>query len=339
MDRAGSICLARGAAPTDRVPDRTRPKTEALLQPQSQPDSPRGFAFAMSAYVFWGFLPLYMKLLAHLPPIEVLAHRVLWSVPIAAVILWMLGRTADLMAALRSPRTLAMAAITAALVSVNWGIYIYAIFTDRALEAALGYYINPLFSIFLGFVLLGERLSPAKWLAVALAGAAVVVLTVEAGGLPLIALSLTLSWGFYAYFKKSLPIGPNQGFLLEVILLAPIALGYAIYVAATGQGHFLAGNLPDTWLLLGCGAVTAVPLMLYANGAKLLRLSTIGILQYTAPTMIFLIAVFVFDEEFGTARMIAFPMIWAALVIYSTALLRDARRATSMAKAAMVNRP
>ena len=309
------------------------------MQSPSQPDSPRGFAFAMSAYFLWGFLPLYMKLLAHIPPIEVLAHRVLWSVPIAAVILWMLGRTSDLMTALKSPRTLAMAAITSALVSLNWGIYIWAIFNDRVLDAALGYYINPLFSIFLGFVLLGERLSPAKWLAVALAVAAAVVLTLNAGGLPIVALGLMLTWGFYAYFKKSLPIGPNQGFLLEVLLLAPPALGYAIYVAATGQSHFFAGNAPDTWLLLGCGAVTAVPLMLYANGAKLLRLSTIGILQYTAPTMVLLIAVFVFGEEFGTARMIAFPMIWAALVIYSTALLRDARRASAMTKATMANRP
>lgn len=293
----------------------------------------------MAAYLLWGFLPLYMKALAHIPPVEVLAHRILWSVPIAAVVLWMLGRTSDLLAALRSPRMLAMGALTAALVSVNWGIYIWAIFTDRALDAALGYYINPLFSVFLGFVLLGEKLNRAKWAAVALAGVAVVVLTVESGGLPVVAVGLTLSWGLYAYFKKSLPIGPNQGFLLEVMLLSPFAMGYVLWLAAAGAGHFAVGSAADTWLLLGCGAVTAVPLMLYANGAKLLRLSTIGILQYTAPTMIFGIAVFVFGEEMGTARMIAFPLIWLALVIYTTALVRDARRATSMARAAMVNRP
>ena len=296
------------------------------MEKKSNTDSPRGLGFALGAYFLWGFLPLYMKAMAHISPVEVLAHRVLWSIPIAGAVLWALGRTADLRAALRSPRTLGMAAITAALISVNWGIYIWSIFSGHALDAALGYYINPLFSVFLGAVLLGERLTAAKWAAIGLAATAVIVLTLESGKLPLVALALTLTWGFYAYFKKSLPVGPNQGFLLEVLLLAPLALGYVGYAAFTGSAHFLSGPALDTWLLIGCGLVTAVPLMLYANGAKLLRLSTIGMLQYTAPTMIFLIAVFVFGETFGTARMIAFPMIWLALVIYSGAILRDARR-------------
>jgi chloramphenicol-sensitive protein RarD len=298
-----------------------------MMELKSNTDSPRGLGFALGAYFLWGFLPLYMKAMAHISPFEVLAHRVLWSIPIAGAVLWALGRTSDLRAALRSPRTLAMAAVTAALISVNWGIYIWSIISGHALDAALGYYINPLFSVFLGAVLLGERLTPAKWVAIALAATAVIVLTLESGKLPLVALALTFTWGFYAYFKKSLPVGPNQGFLLEVLLLAPLAAGYVGYAAVTGSAHFLTGPTLDTGLLLGCGLVTAVPLMLYANGAKLLRLSTIGMLQYSAPTMIFLIAVFVFGEPFGTARMIAFPMIWLALVIYSGAILRDARRA------------
>ena len=143
----------------------------------------------------------------------------------------------------------------------------------------------------------------------------------------MVEVGLTLSWGFYAFFKKSLPIGPNQGFLLEVLVLLGPALVYVGWLMAQGQSHFAVGIASDTWLLLGCGVVTAVPLITYANGAKLLRLSTIGILQYIAPTMIFLIAVFVFGEEFGRARMIAFPMIWAALVIYSASLLRQMRNA------------
>ncbi len=299
------------------------------MPPRSDTDSLRGYGFALSAYVLWGFLPLYMKMMAHIPPVEVLAHRILWSVPIAGALLWALGRTADLTAALRQPRTLAMAAVTAALVSLNWGIYIWAIVTDHALDAALGYYINPLFSIFLGRVLLGEFLNPVKWVAIGLAAAAVVLLTVEAGRVPLVAVALTFTWGFYAYFKRSLPVGPNQGFLLEVLMLSPFALAFMAYAATMGQGHLMAGAPRDTWLLIGSGVVTAVPLMLYANGAKLLRLSTIGILQYIAPTMIFLIAVFVFDEPFGGARLIAFPMIWLALVIYSASLLREARRRTA----------
>jgi len=291
-----------------------------------QSDKPQGFAFAMSAYFLWGFLPLYMKAMAHISPLEVLAHRVLWSVPIAALVLWALGRTQDVKLALKTPKTLIMGFVTATLISVNWGVYIWAIVSGHALDAALGYYINPLFSVFLGAVLLGERLNKMKWIAIGLALVAVVILTVDAGRLPVVAIALTVTWGFYAYFKKSLPIGPNQGFLLEVLLLAPPALLFVLYLAAQGSGQFLGGTPLDTILLIGCGVITAVPLMLYANGAKLLQLSTIGMLQYIAPTMIFLIAVFVFKEPFGQARMVAFPLIWLALVFYSYSLWHDARR-------------
>lgn len=289
-------------------------------------DTPRGFAFALSAYFMWGFLPLYMKAMTHIPTLEVLAHRVIWSVPVALAILLWLGRTGDLRAAMRSPRMLGMTALTAALISVNWGIYVWSIQSGQALEAALGYYINPLFSVFLGAVLLGERLRPLQWAAIALAAAAVALLTWEAGKLPAVAMGLTVTWGIYAYFKKQLPIGPNQGFTLEVVLLLPAALTFAAWTQAQGAGSFLSGPPADTALLLGCGLITAVPLMVYANGAKLLRLSTIGMLQYIAPTMIFLTAVLIFREPFGGARAIAFPMIWGALALYSWSLVRGLRQ-------------
>lgn len=295
-----------------------------LTRPEND-DTPQGLAFAITAYFMWGFLPFYMKAVAHLPVAEIVAHRVIWSVPIAGLVLILSRRTRDLRAALANPRMLAHACLTAALVSVNWGTYIWAIVTDNALEAALGYYINPLFSIFLGAVLLGERLSRAQLVAIALAFMAVVILTVDTGKLPVAALTLTVSWGFYAFFKKSLPVGPNQGFLLEVLILLIPALTYVGWLFVRGQSHFLDSGT-NTMLFLGCGVITAVPLMIYANGAKLLRLSTIGILQYIAPTMIFLIAVFVFDEPFGRAQMVAFPLIWLALVIYTTSMLRGMRR-------------
>lgn len=287
-------------------------------------DTRAGFAFAVAAYGLWGFLPLYLKLLDHVPAPEVVAHRILWSVPVAGAALVWLGRTGDLRDALANPRMLAMAAVTAALVSVNWATYVWAVTAGRALDGALGYYINPLFSVFLGAVLLGERLTRLQILAIALAALAVIVLAVENGSLPWPALVLTVSWGFYAYFKRRLPIGPNQGFMLEVLLLSPFAAGYLAWLAAHGQSHFAAD--PATALLLaGTGLVTAIPLMLYANGAKGLRLSTIGMLQYIAPTMIMLIAVFVFDEPFGRGRMIAFPMIWTALALYSFSLWQSHR--------------
>ncbi len=287
-------------------------------------DTMAGFGYALAAYFIWGFLPLYMKSLAHIPPIEVIAHRVIWSLPIAAGVLIYQGRTADIARAFKTPSMLGMAMVTAALVSVNWLIYVWAIGAGHALDAALGYYINPLFSVFIGFAVLKEKMSRLQVGAIALATLAVVVLTVDAGRVPVVALGLTVTWAAYAYFKKSLPIGPNQGFLLEVLLLTPFALAYIAYLSATGSSHF-AQSAPDTALLMGTGLVTAIPLMLYANGAKLLRLSTIAVMQYIAPTMIFLTAVFLFHEPFGTARAIAFPMIWAALALYTWSFFAQKR--------------
>ncbi len=286
-------------------------------------DSPRGFAFALAAYFLWGFLPLFMKAIAHIPAPEIIAHRIIWSIPVAGAVLVATGRTADLKVALKSPRTLAMAALTASIITINWGIYVWSIAAGRALESALGYYINPLFSVFLGAVLLREKLSTSQWVAIGLAVCAVAILTVEAGGLPWVSLSLAVSWGFYAFFRKTLPVGPNQGFLLEVMLLSVPAMAYIGYLETSGQGHFGDTGYVDVLWLLACGLITAVPLILYANGAKLLRLSTIGIMQYIAPTMIFIIAVFVFKEPFGLSQLVAFAFIWAALLVFTWPMIRS----------------
>ena len=298
---------------------------DASLPLAKNEDSPRGFAFALAAYLFWGILPLYMKALGHIPAAEVIAHRIVWSVPVAGVVLLLLGRTSDLKVALKSPRTIALALMTAMLVTVNWGTYVWAIGNGHTLDAALGYFINPLFSIALGSLLLKEKMAPAQVVAILLAAIAVIILAVDAGRPPWVALLLTLSWGFYAFFRKTLPVGPNQGFFLEVLLLSLPALGYIIYLEGRGEGHLYATGLGDTALLVGCGLVTALPLMIYANGAKLLRLSTIGIMQYIVPTMVFLLAVFVFREPLGLARMVAFPLIWAGLLLYTWSMLRANR--------------
>ena len=286
----------------------------------------RGFLFALSAYLLWGFLPFYMKAVAHISAAEVVAHRIIWSVPIAGAILIWLGRTSDIRTALQTPRTLAMGAVTAALITLNWGIYVWAIGADRALETALGYYINPLFSVFLGAMLLREKMSRAQMVAIGLAVLAVAILTWETGGLPWVSIALALTWGFYAFFKKTLPIGPAQGFFLEILILSIPAFGYAIWLQTSGGGHFGGTGATDVWLLLGCGLITAVPLILYANGAKLLRLSTIGIMQYIAPTMIFFVAVFIFKEPFSNERAVAFALIWLALAVYSWSMFQESRK-------------
>lgn len=289
-------------------------------------EATRGFFFALSAYVFWGVQPIFMKLVAHMPAAEVVAHRIVWSLPIAGVVIWALGRTADLKAALRSPRTLAMAAVTATIISVNWGIFVWAIAVDRAIDTALGYYINPLVSVVMGAVLLGEKLTVPQMVAVGLALVAVVVLTVDAGGLPWVSLALALTFAVYGFLRKTLPIGPSQGFFLEVLILGLPALGYVAWLNASGDSHFVAASPNDMILLLLCGPVTATPLLLYAFGAKLLRFSTIGIMQYIGPSIVLLIAVFVFGEPFGGVRAVAFGLIWTALALYTWSMFTTSRR-------------
>ena len=291
----------------------------------SSSDARRGFLFAFTAYLLWGFLPLYMKAVDHIPPLEILVHRIIWSVPVAGVVLLALGRTADIKTAFRSPRTLLMAAVTAAIITVNWGVYVWAISVDRTVETALGYYINPLVTVALGALLLGERLGGLQRVAIGLALVAVVVLTVDSGGLPWVSLVLAFSFAAYGYLRKTLPVGPSQGFFLEVLILAPVCVAYVVWLELAGQGHFFDSGF-NVAMLLFAGPATAVPLILYAFGAKLLRISTIGIMQYIAPTMIAVIGVFVFGEPFGPARMAAFALIWLALVLYTWSMFFGRKR-------------
>lgn len=289
-------------------------------------DTLPGFFYALTAYLLWGALPLYLKMVAHIPPLEIVAHRVLWSLPIAGGVLLLSGRMSGIAGLVRQPRKVGMATIMAGLVTFNWLTYIYAISSGHTLQAALGYYINPLISIVIAAIFLGERINRLQMVAVAAAVVAVAILAWDAGGLPWISLTLAFSWGFYAFFKKSLPLEPNQGFFLEVMILALPALLYALWLEFTGAGHFVGGNGgSDIWLLMFSGVATAVPLMIYANGAKLLRLSTIAIMQYIAPTCVFLMAVFLFKEPFGTAKLVAFCFIWASLVIYTVSILARGR--------------
>lgn len=289
-------------------------------------DGQRGFVFAFSAYLLWGLLPLYLKALGHIPAFEVLAHRIIWSIPIGALILICLGRVGDLRLALKNKRTLTMATVTAALISVNWGIYIWAVSSGHALQTALGYYINPLVNVLLGALFLGERLTKPQMAAVALACAAVVVLTVSAGELPWVSLALALSFGFYGFLRKTLPIGPSEGFMLEVLILAIPSALYIGWTILQGQSHMTGGSASDIGLLLFAGPATAIPLVLFASGAKLLRFTTIGLMQYMAPTIVFFIAIFLFGEPFSQVQLVAFVMIWVALAIYTWSMFRNTAR-------------
>jgi len=299
--------------------------TETRTPAAIQDDGRKGFIMVLVVYVIWGFMPLYMKALGHIPPLEFLANRVVWGVPVAGVMLALRGRLGDVVTALRSPRMLAMALLTATLISVNTGTYLWAVNAGRALEGAMGYFINPLLSVLLGAFFLKEKLSVVQIAAVGLAAIAVVILTIDAGHLPWVAITMALSWGFYGFFRKTLPIGPNQGFFLEVLLLAVIGLPYMIWLETNGQGHLLNGQSGDVPLLLSIGIITAIPLMIFAAGAKMLRLSTVGIMQYITPTIVFLIAVFVFHEPLSLVKLGAFALIWTALALYTASMLMQLR--------------
>ncbi|MDF1776093.1 MAG: EamA family transporter RarD [Rhizobiaceae bacterium] len=285
----------------------------------------RGFGFAMGAYLLWGVMPLYMKMVSHIPPVEVVAYRILCSVPVAGILILLLGRTADLKLAFRHPKTLLLAAITAIFISINWGIYVWAIANEQTVETALGYYINPIVNIALGAVFLGERFNRLQMAAIALVCAAILLLTVTAGGLPWVSLALAFSFGMYGFLRKTLPIGPSQGFFLEVLLLSVPSLLVLYFLDMEGTGHFMAGDTRDTGLLLLAGPFTAVPLILYAFGAKLLRFSTLGLMQYLTPSLIFLAAIFVFHEPLSMWQLAAFCLIWIALALYTWSSLRESR--------------
>lgn len=278
-----------------------------------------GFVAALCAYVIWGLFPLYMKAVSHISLMEILAHRVLWSIPIALFVLIVAGRINDLWAAMKNAKIIAMACLTSTLITGNWSIYIWAIAHNHAVDAALGYYINPLFNVMLGLIFLRERLNLWQWFAVGLAVIAVLILTINAGGLPWVAVLLPFTFSFYAFFRKSLPVGPTEGFALETLILLVPALIIAGYFIVTKQDHFIHGSWSDVGLLIMAGPFTAVPFILFAVGAKTLNLTTLGLMHYSTPTFLFLIAIFIFHEPFSTVQLAAFSLIWLGLIIYTWA--------------------
>ncbi len=275
-----------------------------------------GLAYGLAAYTAWGLLPLYFRALHGVPPLEILAHRIAWSVLLLAGLTTWLRRWPEVARPLQAwPGRLTLLATTL-LISVNWGVYIWAVHAGRVLEASLGYFVNPLVNVLLGVLFLGEALSRRQRLSVGLAGLGVAVLVASAGAIPWVALVLALSFGLYGLLRKRARVDAVAGLFSETALLAPLAVGGLLWLGARGTGHL--GSAPGTTaLLVAAGAVTALPLIWFAIGVRHLRLSTIGLLQYVAPTMQFATAVFVFGERFTAAHAAAFACIWASLALYS----------------------
>ncbi|WP_119153017.1 EamA family transporter RarD [Caldimonas tepidiphila] len=282
---------------------------------------------AALAFVMWGLFPLYFRALAHVPPLQVLAHRIGWSLAFVLLVLVARRRWGGLLGALRRPRVLAVSALSATLLSSNWLVYIWAVHNGHVVEASLGYFINPLVNVVLGFAVLHERLRRVQWAAVALAAAGVAWLTWQGGQPPWIALFLAATFATYGLLRKTAPLGPLDGLALETLLLTPLALGAIALWVGSGTDAFVAGDAATRWLLAAAGPVTAVPLLLFAAGARRITLATLGLLQYIGPTLQLLLGVWLFGEPFGAERAIGFGAIWLALALYSAEGLWHSRRA------------
>ena len=275
-----------------------------------------GSLYAILAYGAWGLLPLYWKLFGQIPALEVLSHRIIWSAVLLSGVLLIQQRGAEFRELGRSPQQLRGLLATALLLSLNWGLYIYAVNSDRVVESSLGYFINPLINVLLGFLVLKERLSRNQKLAVRLACVGVGYFVWQFGQIPWIALALAFTFGFYGLLRKMVPVRPMVGLAVETLLVTPIALIAVLFWSATGVGH-LGQHWTTDLLFIGCGVITSLPLLWFNNAAKQLKLSTLGFFQYIAPSLQLLLGIFLYHEPFTLTHAITFGLIWSALAIYS----------------------
>lgn len=276
-----------------------------------------GILYALLAYLIWGLLPLYIKSLPGIAPTEILLHRMVWSLVFLGLILAWRRQWAWLGQVVRDRRLLLSFAASAALLCANWFLYIWAVSANRVVDASLGYFINPLFSVLLGVVFLHERLRRVQWLAIAVAAAGVAWLTVAAGQLPWIALGLAASFGGYGLLRKTGALGALEGLSLETLLLFPLAAAALGWLFATGQDSFTHAAPGTQWLLMLAGPVTAVPLLFFAAGARRIPLSLLGLLQYTGPTLQLLLGVWLWNEPFPAQKQVGYALIWLSLALYA----------------------
>lgn len=314
----------------------TAPAPHAAPPGDPAAETRRGVAFAGAAFLFWGLAPIYWKALGAAAPLEISAHRIVWSFVLLAVLLAVRRRGREVAAAVRRGRTLGTLLVTTALIAVNWYTYIWAMAAERVLEASLGYFVNPLVNVLLGVVFLRERLSRPQAVAVALAGVGVAVLTFEVGRVPWVALALAGTFGFYGLLRKTVDAGPQVGLAIETAILTPLTLVWLWRLHAAGGGAFARGDVSVDLLLAGAGAITVLPLVWFTAGARLLPLSALGLMQYIAPTIQFLLAVLVYGEPFSTAHFVAFTIIWIGLAVFTWDLRRRVRREGRRPKAPIV---
>lgn len=290
----------------------------------------QGAVFALGAYTLWGIAPMYFKQLTRVPAYEILTHRVIWSFLLLMVLLSILKLWPRVRAILRQPRYLALLTLSSCIIGLNWLVFIWAVNNNHMLDASLGYYINPLFNIVLAMLFLGERFRPVQWVAVALAASGVVIQLIMFGSLPWVALVLAISFGFYGLIRKKVPVDPVTGLMLETLVLLPLAAIYLFGVAESATSQMSTNTLNTNLWLISAGIVTTAPLLLFAGAAKRLRLSTLGFFQYIGPSLMFLLAVLIYDEPFTQDKVITFALIWLSLVIYSWDGIQQRRKQSAV---------
>ena len=291
-----------------------------------------GVVYALTAYVIWGLFPLYFKALEQVPSLQILAHRMAWSLLFVALLLAVLKRWSWMRLLREQPALLARFALSAVLLSSNWGIYIWAVNSNHVVDASLGYYINPLVNVALGSVLLHERLRGLQWVALAIAAAGVTVMAIEVGHVPWISLSLALTFGSYALLRKTAPLGALEGLAVETAVLFPLAVAYLFWLSTQGMNAFASADLSTRWLLVAAGPVTTIPLLLFAAGARRMSMTLLGVLQYITPTLQLALGVWLYHEPFAAAKMVGFGLVWVGLAVFLLDGLRAAwgRPATTL---------
>ena len=299
-----------------------------ISSPANQAEQARAGAFAAAfCYFLWGLVPLYWKQLVTINPLELIAHRHVWSLVLLAGVLAAQGGFGAVLGALRSPRSLGTHLLSATLLTLNWLVYVWGVNTGHVIETSLGYFLVPLVNVAAGRFVLHEHLRRLQWIAIALAATGVTVMIGQLGRPPWIALTLAATWGGYSLMRKQSPLGALSGLTVETLLLAPIALGFLAWQNHTGAGALGRVDLHTHLLVLSSGVITAIPLLLFAYGARRIRLSTLGLLQYLAPSVQLALGVWIYHEPFSRARMLSFSFIWAALVLYTADNLLAQRRA------------
>jgi chloramphenicol-sensitive protein RarD len=276
----------------------------------------KGIWYGIAAYAMWGFFPIYWKLLHEVPALQLLGHRIAWSFLLLLAFIFITKQWKDFRSVAFSRKTLGIYAVAGVLLSLNWLIYVWGVNAGFIVETSLGYFINPLLSVLFGVIFLREKLRPMQWLPVVVAAIGVAYLTITYGRPPWIALSLAVSFGLYGLVKKLSPLGSVFGLTLETGIVFPIALVYLVVMQVIGGGEFLHDGLTVDLLLIGAGVVTTIPLLMFASAAKEIPLNMIGVLQYFAPTIQFLIGVFIYKEPFDSTRFIGFGIVWIALIIF-----------------------